>query len=240
MRRAQVIVTCEHGGNRVPAAYARLFAGREAVLDSHRGWDPGALPLARRLASRLSAPLIASKVTRLLVELNRSSHHRALFSEVTRGLPDAEKQAIVARHYQPYRDRVVQAVRDVVDGGDIALHLSVHSFTPVLDGVERTADVGLLYDPARPGEVAFADQWRTALCRMQPSLRVRRNYPYLGKADGLVTSLRRRFATDAYIGVELEVNQKHLVSGAGLSVQFDGALSEALVESAVCAVQGLA
>ena len=47
---AFLLVTCEHGGNRVPKEYRRLFAGWEPVLASHRGYDPGALTLARELA----------------------------------------------------------------------------------------------------------------------------------------------------------------------------------------------
>ena len=37
------LFTCEHGGNRIPAPYRRLFRGQRALLDSHRGYDPGAL-----------------------------------------------------------------------------------------------------------------------------------------------------------------------------------------------------
>ena len=64
---AFLLVTCEHGGNRVPKRYRRLFAGWESVLASHRGYDPGALTLARELARAFDAPLVASTVTRLLV-----------------------------------------------------------------------------------------------------------------------------------------------------------------------------
>jgi predicted N-formylglutamate amidohydrolase len=78
-----VIVTCEHGGNHVPPPYRALFRGRERLLASHRGWDPGALTAARELARVLRAPLIFSRVTRLLIDLNRSPGHRALFSAVT-------------------------------------------------------------------------------------------------------------------------------------------------------------
>jgi len=39
---------------------------------------------------------------------------------------------------------------------------------------------------------------------------VRRNYPYTGKSDGFTAYLRRRFPADAYIGIELEINQKHV------------------------------
>jgi hypothetical protein len=41
-----------------------------------------------------------------------------------------------------------------------------------------------------------------------PKWSVRRNYPYLGRSDGLTTYLRRRFDRDRYVGVEIEVNQR--------------------------------
>ena len=40
-----------------------------------------------------------------------------------------------------------------------------------------------------------------------PELKIRFNYPYLGKADGFTTYLRKIFPEN-YIGIELEVNQK--------------------------------
>ena len=40
---------------------------------------------------------------------------------------------------------------------------------------------------------------------------VRRNYPYAGKSDGLPTHLRRRFQDACYCGIELEINQKHII-----------------------------
>ena len=68
------------------------------MLKSHRGWDPGSLTLAARLAETLGAPFHAQTVTRLLIDANRSLHHRGLFSEFTRTLPEPEMKpvAIVA------------------------------------------------------------------------------------------------------------------------------------------------
>src|SRR4030081_1301042 len=62
------IITCEHGGNRIPAPYRRLFRGRRVLLDSHRGYDPGALVMARALARAFRAPLVTSTISRLLVD----------------------------------------------------------------------------------------------------------------------------------------------------------------------------
>ena len=57
------LVTCEHGGNRIPAPYAALFRGHEAILQSHRGYDPGAAALARALAAACAASLVLASVT---------------------------------------------------------------------------------------------------------------------------------------------------------------------------------
>ncbi|MEN6493731.1 MAG: N-formylglutamate amidohydrolase [Thermoguttaceae bacterium] len=201
------LITCEHGGNEVPTAFARLFRGHRRLLATHRGYDAGALELARAFSRRLDAPLVYSTTTRLLVDLNRSPGHRRLFSEFTRDLDSAAKAAILAAHYTPYRQRVEALVAEAVGRGDQVLHLSVHSFTPALDGEVRNADIGLLYDPARRGERPFCHRWRSSLTTLRPGLRVRCNYPYRGVSDGLVTSLRRRFRPNRYLGIELEVNQ---------------------------------
>jgi predicted N-formylglutamate amidohydrolase len=211
-----VVITCEHGGNRVPARYRALFAGHAQLLNSHRGFDPGALELAQRFAKAGAWPLHFATTTRLLIELNRSSHHRALFSAVTR-LCDAEVKAEIVRdYYEPYRQSVQAEIEREVLCGRRVLHLSVHSFTPELNGEIRRADIGLLYDPRRNGEVAFCDAWRSQLRASRPELTVRRNYPYLGSADGFTTALRKRFPAKYYVGVELEVNQRRpLAGGAG-------------------------
>jgi predicted N-formylglutamate amidohydrolase len=211
----RLILTCEHGGNRVPRRWAPRFRGAGGVLRTHRGWDIGALVLARRLSRRLGAPLFHSSVTRLLVDLNRSAgNRRALFSEFVRGLDDAEKRRILERHYLPHRARVEAAIARATGRGERAVHVAVHSFTPALRGVRRNADLGLLYDPARPGERALAQRLRRSLCEAAPELRVRMNYPYRGTSDGIQTALRRRFPARAYVGIEIEVNQQHLVPGA--------------------------
>ena len=94
-----LIISCEHGGFEVPADYAAVFAGQQPLLHSHRGWDPGALQLARQLADAFVAPLYASTTTRLLIDLNRSMGHRQLFSAATRVLSKADQEKIVVRHY---------------------------------------------------------------------------------------------------------------------------------------------
>jgi predicted N-formylglutamate amidohydrolase len=204
----RLLFTCEHGGNRVPREFAPLFRDGRDALKSHRGYDPGSLALAKLLARKFEAPLFSSTVTRLLVELNRSPGHRRLFSEFTASLDTTARRLVLERYYHPYRRQVEEWLEDVLARGDAALHVSVHSFTPELHGEVRRADVGFLYDPARPWETRLCRAWQSALAERRRDLRVRRNYPYLGKADGFTTQLRRRFAPDRYAGIELEVNQR--------------------------------
>ena len=229
--RCAVVITCEHGGNRIPSPYRSLFAGQETLLASHRGFDAGALELARDLADALAAPLVASTVCRLLVDLNRSVGNPVIHSEVIRHLPAEQRAAILARFYQPYRSEAESVVRQAIAARGRVLHLSSHSFTPVLDGRQRRADVGLLYDPRRPGEVARCAHWKAALAHLAPHLQVRRNYPYAGKGDGLTAWFRRRLPAEAYVGIELEVNQKHQADGGAHWATLRRTLIESLREA---------
>jgi predicted N-formylglutamate amidohydrolase len=208
------LITCEHGGNRIPAPYRALFRGRRALLDSHRGYDPGALVMARALAKAFRAPLVISTVSRLVIDLNRSIGHPRLFSAATRAAPEKQRARIVAQHYLPYRSQVERLVRTSVARGERVIHISSHSFTAKLDGKVRRADVGLLYHPGRYGEAQLCERWKASLKALAPRLRVRRNYPYAGKGDGLTAHLRRRFPCEAYVGIELEINQS-IVLAAG-------------------------
>jgi predicted N-formylglutamate amidohydrolase len=208
-----LLLTCEHGGNDVPAEYAQLFRGAQALLDSHRGLDIGALAIARHLEQRLHVPLVAATTTRLLVDLNRSPSHPRLLSEFTRGLNAPERQRLLARHYQPYRDRVTHWLVQRASSAAPVVHVSVHTFAAVLNGRARRCDVGLLYDPSRTGESDFCRAWQAMLAARGDGLVVRRNYPYRGVSDGLVTWLRRRLDGTVYVGIELEVNQALALRG---------------------------
>jgi len=202
-----LLLTCEHAGNRIPSEYAALFKGAESVLASHRGWDIGALDVTRHISRKLNAPFHHVTWSRLLVEANRSSSNPRIWSRYTAGLSSDERQIILEKYWRPHRQAVIAAIRDEIRKGGKVLHVGVHSFTPSLNGEIRNADIGLLYDPGRPSEKSLCLRWERALNEADPNLRVRRNYPYLGKADGLTAWLRREFPDRLYMGVEFEFNQ---------------------------------
>lgn len=201
----RTVISCEHGGNEIPAGYRSLFSKAGNVLETHRGYDIGALEIFRSFEV-LADYSCHSLTSRLLVELNRSLHHPKLFSEYSKPLPEAEKKNILEHYYLPYRQSIEKQIGAYINKKEKVLHISVHTFTPVLKGRLRNADIGLLYDPARPEEKSFCNRWKNKIRELDPSLRVSMNYPYKGTADGLTTYLRKKFP-ERYTGIELEVNQ---------------------------------
>jgi predicted N-formylglutamate amidohydrolase len=205
----RVILSCEHGGCAVPPAFRPLFAHWRGRLQTHHGYDRGALPVARRLAAVFGWPLTYSTTTRLLVDLNRPLDNPTLFSAVTASLLPARRAAILSRFYQPYWRRMDRQIAASVRRREKLLHISLHSFTPRLRGERRDCDFGLLFDPRSPLERRFCAAWQRALAKAGGGrYRVRRNYPYRGDAPALTTSMRAKYGSAYYAGIELEVNQK--------------------------------
>lgn len=205
MTSRSLFFSCEHASNAVPPelAFLRESLGA-AIWQTHEAYDIGAIEAARELARRCRGSVVASPVSRLVADANRSERHPRVFSAPLRALPAAERQAILARFHRPHREMVAAHVRSRLP----VLHVAVHSFTPVLGDQQRSMDIALLYDPARPSESALADQWKGRLGERLPGVRLRRNAPYRGIADGLPTAFRRVFLHDEYAGFELELNQR--------------------------------
>ena len=231
------MITCEHASNALPDFVLRTFRdcnmqealrrGEEScdiwgipedVLVSHRGYDIGAYKAFAHLVKRLKPDFnCAAQFTRLAVDMNRSSTSKNFFSEYTVHLPESTKACMIGL-WKKYREKIERFVsskipermrNNVKEVPLKVIHLGIHSFTPVLNGVERDADVGILYDPSRPAEAKLAGILIQSIRMREPSLRIRKNYPYLGKSDGLTTTLRQKFGT-AYVGLEIEINQKLL------------------------------
>lgn len=207
MKPRILLFSCEHAVNDVPVFYQAFFSSSQSLLQSHRGYDQGALAIARHLSMALDSQLIAANATRLLIDCNRSLHHPQCFSDITRNVSQDIKESIKQDFYLPYRQAVESAILTPIQTGMQVWHLSIHSFTPVLEKQIRRTELGLLYDPERRGEKELAMQWQQRLRQQAPALRTRRNYPYKGISDGLITALRRTYAEQDYLGLELEVNQ---------------------------------
>lgn len=203
----KLIVSCEHGGNTIPEHYIKYFKDAKPVLKTHRGFDLGALDLFYSLKP-LSDYSIFSETSRLLIELNRSLHHKNLFSILSKVIPEKEKEHLINGYYSNYRNAVESKIKSYIEANETVLHISVHTFTPVLNTKERHCDVGLLYNSANKEEQLFCKNFKAQIKKYEPDLVTRFNYPYLGKADGFTTYLRNQFKRN-YLGIEIEVNQKY-------------------------------
>lgn len=207
MKPTVLFLSCEHAVNDVPSAYQHLFKQHESILQTHRAVDFGALSVANALSQSLGCECVTAKVTRLLIDCNRTLTNRSCFSEFTRGLPEQEKQSLINQYYRPYREQCETTIHTLIEKGAQVLHISVHSFTPEFKGVLRNAAIGLLYDTKRHGEKEVARQWHGLLFHELPAYRIRMNYPYHGASDGFTTALRKQYSEKEYLGIELEMNQ---------------------------------
>jgi predicted N-formylglutamate amidohydrolase len=220
MKNSTIVITCEHAGNEIPEKYKNLFSGYDYLLATHRGYDLGILSLAEHFSKVFNVMLYKTTVSRLLVDTNRSLWRRTLFSEISKPLGREEKETILKEYYYKHRNEITRHIEKESENGQKLLHIALHSFTPVLNSTERNAELGFLYDPQRKNEKAISKQWKKSLQKVLPEWRLRFNYPYRGKPDGLTAHFRKMYPDQKYLGVELEINQKF--------VKPDGSFPEAI------------
>jgi len=208
MKNTTLIITCEHAGNEIPGKYRKLFSGYEEILKTHRGYDLGILSLAKHFSKEFNVKLYKTRISRLLVDVNRSLWRKTLFSEVTKTLSKEEKDLILYEYYYPHRNEITRHIENEATNGQKLLHIALHSFTPKLNSAERTAELGFLYNSQRKNEKAISQHLKKEIQKVLPEWRLRYNYPYRGKPDGLTAHFRKMYPDKKYLGVELEINQK--------------------------------
>ncbi|OYX07851.1 MAG: hypothetical protein B7Z08_11645 [Sphingomonadales bacterium 32-68-7] len=142
----------DHAGNAIPAALGALGLG-PADLGRHIAWDLGIAALGPMLADRLDAPFISQAYSRLVIDCNRDPDGPEAIVEVSdgtpvpgnRGLSEALRRQRIAAIHRPYHDAVAQALRERHAAG-VQIHLvSLHSFTPTMDGFDRPWEIGVLH-----------------------------------------------------------------------------------------------
>ncbi len=202
-----LILTCEHASNKLPATFKSSVPAE--VLKTHRAYDIGAVQVFRKLVKFAKPEFFSEgKYSRLFVDLNRTITNKSAFSDYLRDNAKAKAQA--ATYWTEYRTAIEKFVESVLKPKTQAatiVHLGIHSFTPELNGKVRNTDIGILYDPNRPQERAYANVIKAEIKRLYPAMKVRFNYPYKGTSDGLTTTLRKKFG-QRYVGIEIEINQK--------------------------------
>ena len=199
----------------VPPAYAALFAGRQALLDTHRGWDPGALELGRQMADAFG--------------VTAARHHHD--TPAGRAEPLDRPPRAVLRVHAPLAAGAARRRSSSATTGRIVTPSRPRSpATSQRAGgwcmsrrtASRRCSTARCATPTSPGCTTRGAAARpsspapgSARCAaLAPDLRLRRNYPYRGRDDGLVVlAAQAPCRTTQYLGLELEVNQRFVEQG---------------------------
>jgi predicted N-formylglutamate amidohydrolase len=178
-----ILLVCDHASRRFPRALGTMgldpFARR-----CHLALDIGAGALTEAIADDLSVTAVLCEYSRLIVDCNRQLMDPGAFLEFgdgmiipgNRNLHKEDKARRADAIYWPYHGAIEAEIQRLQAAGVMPLFVSIHSFTPVLNGESRTWEMGILWDQDRPTSKLFVDGLRDA------GYLVGDNEPYSGKA----------------------------------------------------------
>jgi len=150
---APALLICDHAARYLPRALGNL-ALDHADLARHIAWDIGIADVTRDLSRRLAAPAVLSHFSRLAIDPNRHLRSAGSIPEVTDNttvpgnlnLEFGQRLARVESLFKPYHAAVARMIEALVASGRPPSLIFMHSFTPVMDGVERPWEIGILWD----------------------------------------------------------------------------------------------
>ena len=178
-----ILLVCDHASCRFPKALGDMgldpFARR-----CHLAIDIGAGSLTERLARDLGVTAVIAQYSRLVVDCNRQLMDPGAFLEYgdgilvpgNRNLTQAEKDRRADAIYWPYHHAIDEQVKRLRAAGPPPAFISIHSFTPVLNGVSREVEMGVLWDQDDRIADIFIEDFRAA------GYLTGDNEPYSGKA----------------------------------------------------------
>ena len=199
-----LLLVCDHAGREIPRGLGDL--GLEAAdLRRHIAWDIGAAGLARRLADLMGAELTLQAYSRLVVDCNRDPSRPDVAPEVSDGsgipgnvgLGAAALKARIEEIHTPYHAAIAAALDLKISATTV---VSVHSFTPQMQGFARPWHVGVLHQHDSP----VSERMLNAL-RGEADLVVGDNQPYA--MDGIDYTIPRHALGRGLDYLELEVRQ---------------------------------
>ncbi|MBM3482391.1 MAG: N-formylglutamate amidohydrolase [Alphaproteobacteria bacterium] len=226
-----VMLCCDHAANAVPGHMQRLGLP-QAELDRHIGWDIGAADVTRALAASFDAPAFLSGYSRLIIDCNRplpSPTSIPLTSDGTtvpanQALGDEQRRLRAAYFFAPYHQAIAHRLDRVLDQGVVPFFLSIHSFTPVMNGRARPWQIGLLFEH----DTRLVAPLHRALSRRDPTLTIGENEPYaiIGPSD---YSVPVHAQARGLPHIEIELRQDLIATREGAQ-RWAALLHDALVE----------
>jgi predicted N-formylglutamate amidohydrolase len=204
-----LVLSCEHASWMLPPG-VDLGVSLD-VLRSQASWDHGALDIASRLSEAVGLPVHTGAFSRMFVDLNRGPEHPNVIPQISygaavpgnAGLTPGDSAARIAMFHTPYWNAVRHDVTARIHDHGRVLHFCSHTFDPSLDPVQRTYDVGVLYDPGHALEAELSERLMFQFRRA--GLDVRANQPYPGTGPAICTSLRHELGAP-YAGIQFETS----------------------------------
>ena len=182
-----MVLIGDHARRALPAAHGTLGLPAHE-FERHIAYDIGVEGVIRCLARRLNAPAAMAGFSRLLIDPNRGEDDPTLIRQLYDGtvvpgnypMSAGELEERLERYYRPYRAGVAELIADVERAsGRAPFIVSIHSFTPQMQGVKRPWQVGVLWDRDPRGPQPLLEALRADL-----SLVVGDNEPYDGALRG--------------------------------------------------------
>jgi len=200
------LLVCEHASNFIPPEYENLGLGSDG-LQSHVAWDPGALAVAEEISTQLDAPLVAQRISRLVYDCNRPPESQSAIPAMSEifeipgnsDLSQSQRQARVDQYYLPFQQTLASRIDRHITQVMPPVLITIHTFTPVYNGVERNLDIGILHD----SDNRFADVLLLSL-KQETQFRIARNEPY-GPADGVTHTLVQHALPRGLMNVMIEI-----------------------------------
>jgi predicted N-formylglutamate amidohydrolase len=228
-----VVLICEHAGQLLPESLGSLGLDIEA-MSTHIAWDIGAAGLARALSKQLDAPLIMQRYSRLVFDCNRVIEAPDAIVGESDGveIPDNQQLSATDRQlrfdqvYTPFEQAIKKVIDDCLQQGTSPAIVSIHSFTPVFKGQQRSLDLGIIHDPS---DAAFA-AYTLELGRQSGQYSVELNQPYEAR-DGVTHTLQTHGVRRKLSNVMFEV-RNDLVSDTRGQAQWAARL-ESLISGAL-------
>ncbi len=148
---SSVLLVCDHASRAVAPAYQQLGLPA-AEFEKHIAYDIGAAGVTVALSDLLQAPAVLSGFSRLLIDANRYADDSAAMPLCSDGvqipanqhLSDEQKRQRVRDYFTPYHQRITESLVQISQTGTTPFIISVHSFTPEMQGKKRPWEIGVL------------------------------------------------------------------------------------------------